>query len=699
MAFDPSQLSLAVDSIAGGSIRIHFYKTEDTEATVVAAGYMTQAARYGLRVGDLIMVANPESLGDGRGAFTVSVDSITAGGAAVLVQAIITPDDVVGLVDAITVPTQEQAETGVFETGRMTPLRTKQQIDARLATETEAEAGTNAVKLLTPLRGMDLITARGKESGFTPTGTGAVATTVDARLKRLTVDVRDFGAAGDGVADDKAEFDAAAVEAGSGGNVEIPRGTFNLATDVAGSGRFWTIRGVLSGAGRLWGNTVSWVRSRGEPVTLDMVFGGFLSHVTYFSRQATAHLDSRATVAIQRREVGSTANGPENAGYALVVNTEKESFLTSAVEGEVDGQYIIVRQGQKDDVGGLLIDVAKVGGDTGGVTSIEAASQWVDSAGATVNRLQTIKGYLGQTSAFYGVTGTSGIGFWAEAQTGPHFAAFAADQVGSGSVFENLIYYTSGRDIANLIYRVDGIGKTHGWGGTAASPSYSFRTDPDTGFFRVGDNAAGIATGGALRFYADSAGSTLPGSDNVYNIGAAAARFVEIFAVNATINTSDEREKQDIAPIPDEWLDAWGDVQWVQYRWKGSAESKGDAARWHSGLIAQRVRDVFTARGIDPFAIALLCYDEWDAKDATLDDDGNETLPARVAGNRFGLRYEQCLAIEAAYQRRRADRAENMTFNIRYVLMTTDQAPPAVIAEWLTEPLFAAYVARERKRG
>lgn len=40
-----------------------------------------------------------------------------------------------------------------------------------------------------------------------------------------------------------------------------------------------------------------------------------------------------------------------------------------------------------------------------------------------------------------------------------------------------------------------------------------------------------------------------------------------------------------------------------------------------------------------------------------------------------------------------------MTLSLRYALMTTDQAPPAVIAEWLAEPLFAAWVRRERRRS
>jgi len=35
-------------------------------------------------------------------------------------------------------------------------------------------------------------------------------------------------------------------------------------------------------------------------------------------------------------------------------------------------------------------------------------------------------------------------------------------------------------------------------------------------------------------------------------------------------------------------------------------------------------------------------------------------------------------------------------FGKRYVLMTTDQAPPDVIAQWLSDPLFAAYVRKRR---
>lgn len=58
--------------------------------------------------------------------------------------------------------------------------------------------------------------------GFIQSGTGAVATTVQTKL-RETVSVKDFGAVGDGVANDSAAFYAAAL---AGAKVYVPAGTY-----------------------------------------------------------------------------------------------------------------------------------------------------------------------------------------------------------------------------------------------------------------------------------------------------------------------------------------------------------------------------------------------------------------------------------------------------------------------------------------
>ncbi len=61
---------------------------------------------------------------------------------------------------------QPEAEAGSNNTKTMTPLRTKQQIDARLADEATAIAGTNPTELLTPATGKASIDANAPDAAF-----------------------------------------------------------------------------------------------------------------------------------------------------------------------------------------------------------------------------------------------------------------------------------------------------------------------------------------------------------------------------------------------------------------------------------------------------------------------------------------------------------------------------------------------------
>ena len=148
-------------------------------------------------------------------------------------------------------------------------------------------------------------------------------------------------------------------------------------------------------------------------------------------------------------------------------------------------------------------------------------------------------------------------------------------------------------------------------------------------------------------------------ADAVHNLGSAAQRWNTVYASTGTINTSDEREKADISPIPDEWLDAWGEVEWCRFRFR-------DGDRWHVGLVAQRVHAAFKRRGIDAFEIGLLCFDKWKAvraRKAKLNRAGEVLRPVREAtpaGDRWGLRYDECQALEAAWQRREIARLREL---------------------------------------
>lgn len=90
--------------------------------------------------------------------------------------------------------------------------------------------------------------------GHIASGTGAVARTVQAKL-RDTVSVKDFGAVGDGVADDTAAINAAIAYARTlpaGGTVYIPDGTYAVTEINATSASADFTKGVIiKGAGRL----------------------------------------------------------------------------------------------------------------------------------------------------------------------------------------------------------------------------------------------------------------------------------------------------------------------------------------------------------------------------------------------------------------------------------------------------------------
>lgn len=167
-----------------------------------------------------------------------------------------------------------------------------------------------------------------------------------------------------------------------------------------------------------------------------------------------------------------------------------------------------------------------------------------------------------------------------------------------------------------------------------------------------------------------------PVRDDSANLGLSSNRLKEIFCANGAINTSDENEKQDVQDYTDEVLDAWGGVQFRQFLFRAAVEEKGDAARIHSGVVAQQVVKAFADKGLDASRYGLLCYDKWgdeyetvevvDAP-AVLDAEGDVMIPEQThkethctieAGERYGIRYNEALCLEAAYQRRRAQRLE-----------------------------------------
>lgn len=108
------------------------------------------------------------------------------------------------------------------------------------------------------------------------------------------------------------------------------------------------------------------------------------------------------------------------------------------------------------------------------------------------------------------------------------------------------------------------------------------------------------------------------------------------------ISTSDAREKVIHGALNARELDAARRVTRLatMFQWKEAVTKKGEAARLHCGVLAQGVRDAFTAEGLDPDRYAMNCTDE------IVDADGNRSV-------RYSLRYAELATFVMAGQEQR----------------------------------------------
>ncbi|MDB9879724.1 tail fiber domain-containing protein [Pseudomonadales bacterium] len=183
--------------------------------------------------------------------------------------------------------------------------------------------------------------------------------------------------------------------------------------------------------------------------------------------------------------------------------------------------------------------------------------------------------------------------------------------------------------------------------------------------------------------------------DNGIYLGYASGRFTVIYAVNGTIQTSDQTEKQDIASLTaTEILVAKRiSAMFKNYRWIDKVTVEGDDARTHTGVIAQEVQAAFTAEGLDASKYGLFCSDTWwehgvnvpaveavaEVTETTTDEDGNEVVTViteaveakdayirtehyhveaeapegATSKTRLGIRYPELLSFVAAYNEQR----------------------------------------------
>ena len=159
-----------------------------------------------------------------------------------------------------------------------------------------------------------------------------------------------------------------------------------------------------------------------------------------------------------------------------------------------------------------------------------------------------------------------------------------------------------------------------------------------------------IGTNNVERLRVVNNGVVRPATDNAQTLGAAANRWSVVYAGTGTINTSDEREKQQIADLDDAERRVAVAIKGLvkKYKYNDAVALKGDDARIHVGVIAQEVIAAFAAEGLDATHYALLCHDTWEAEPEEVDKNGNVINPGIEAGERYGIRYDELLAFMIA---------------------------------------------------
>jgi hypothetical protein len=259
-----------------------------------------------------------------------------------------------------------------------------------------------------------------------------------------------------------------------------------------------------------------------------------------------------------------------------------------------------------------------------------------DAITGTITAGQTITQVAGQavSTVFYATDRDGGV-----YSTGQNSFISASNQVS---------YYGVSTQVRNL--RSVGIVSTASYAEITASDNVSINCNDATSVnFYINKQGAGTATAARLRF----AGTALL-PYNSQDLGSNALKWKDIYATNGTIITSDERQKQQIQPIEDAVLRVWEKVEFLKFKMNDAVAEKGSAARWHFGVIAQRIKEAFESEGLSAFDYGILCYGEWeDEYEDVKDENGNVVKTKKItsAGNAYSVRYDEALILECALMR------------------------------------------------
>ena len=121
---------------------------------------------------------------------------------------------------------------------------------------------------------------------------------------------------------------------------------------------------------------------------------------------------------------------------------------------------------------------------------------------------------------------------------------------------------------------------------------------------------------------------------------------------------SDAKLKQQIAEIDDKLLDAWQDVDLVQFKYNDAVDQKKDKARLHTGYVVQQIDDACKSHNVDISEYGLYCHEEYPQETEEVEveqADGTKVKEKKIireASEHYSLRYTEALIVECAYLRK-----------------------------------------------
>ena len=503
---------------------------------------------------------------------------------------------------------------------------------------------------------------------FMPAGTGAVATTVQSKL-RESVSVKDFGAVGDGITDDTAAFNLAAQD---GNLVKVPSGNWLISVSTLSA--HWVLEkgakiiglpnvgnvgfpindtsrlsghifaydngaliGVRVGSSSPWLEKNIRANSEGLAEFVSLSRNGGIGAL-FSSRSSDNPTPNMQTIGMSAFGVNDNIASPE-PGWAAYLESVRYAGAGPSFGVEIDfvnlgNTYALDPYTPFGSYDATMAPTSSIWLSCGGGDSGLASASNPISAVITIlpNSKKFNRGIIFRSDS---ITTNEAIvvptGYQISWYRGANTVNSFIDQrqiVQTTSVTSNLgnsWNLKKDRD-GNASIAIDTIARIN-YSGCSGGFVYSVgaftqviqRSNYSGGNARFSydinvKNTDGTSSEVTLNGLSDK--SFAPAPDNSISLGTGSFRWANIFAASGVVSTSDAREKTTILPPNQSEINAAISLSKEVgiYQFLDSVKIKGDAARKHIGMTVQRAIEIMELNGLDPFAYGFICFDQWDDK-------------------------------------------------------------------------------------